>query len=322
MNDGRLLVVCKDDSTLEVIDLETSKQAGAVTASGFSPHEVVATDDGRLAYLPVYSDAPVGSPGSDGQRIDLVDLLRFERVGEIPLAFPSRPHQSSLLSTDGILVSTELDESVTVIDRRTLRVVARLPTGQAESHMFAVSVDGTRLVTANVGPGSVSIIDVPSRTLVGVVDVAEKVNRICLEPDGRFAYTADQGSPRIAIIDTELIQHVGWIELPSIGFGTAVTASGSHLVVALRSASEIAVVDRRSGEVVHRIATPNHPQAVVLHPDGIRAYSACDADNCVVEVDIRAGRLLRRIETGRKPDGIAWSPLPFSASLSTSTGTS
>ena len=314
MDEGRLLVVCKDDSTLEVIDLETARTAGAVVASGFAPHEVVATDDGRRAYMPVYSNAPVGSPGSDGRRVDVVDLLTLQRVGEIRLPFPSRPHQSSLLPIDRVIVSTELDESVTVIDRRTLRVVARLPTGQAESHTFAVSVDGSRLVTANVGPGSVSIIDVPSRTLLGVVKVAEKVNRICLEPDGRFAYTADQGSPRIAVIDTQLVEHVASIELPSIGFGTAVTSDGSQIVVALRTASEIAVVDRRSGEVVHRVATPDHPQAIVLHPDGVRAYSACDAANCVVEVDIRAGRLLRRMDTGRNPDGIAWSPLPSSDS--------
>ena len=314
MNDGRLLVVCKGDSTLEVIDLETLKHAGAVIASGFSPHEVVATEDGRLGYLPVYSNAPVGSPGSDGRRIDIIDLLTFQRVDEVQLSFPSRPHQSSLLSTDGVLVSTELDESVTLIDRRTRSVVARLPTGQAESHTFAVSVDGSRLVTANVGPGSVSVIDIASRTLLGVVEVAERVNRICLEPDGRFAYTADQGSPRIAVIDTERVERVAWIKLPSIAFGTAVTASGSHLVVALRSASKIAVVDLRSGEVIHRIATPSRPQAIVLHADGVRAYSACDADNCVVEVDLRSGRLLRRIETGRKPDGIAWSPVPSSTS--------
>ena len=130
MNDGRLLVVCKDDSTLEVIDLESSKRVGAVTASGFTPHEVVATGDGRFAYMPVYSDAPVGSPGSDGRRVDIVDLLTFQRVGDIRLAFPSRPHQSSLLTNDRVIISTELDESVTVIDRRTLRVVARLPTGE------------------------------------------------------------------------------------------------------------------------------------------------------------------------------------------------
>ena len=310
MDDGRLLVVCKDDDALDVIDLESGETARAGVASGSTPHEVVATREGRLAYMPLYSTAPVGVAGSDGRRVDIVDLMTFRRVGEIRLAFPSRPHQAGLLPTDHLIVSTELDESITVIDPSTRRVVARMPTGQAESHTFALSSDGCRIVTANVGPGNVSVIDVPSRTLVGVVEVAGKVNRICFEPDGRLAYTADQGSPRIAVIDTELVEQVGWIGIPSIGFGTAVTADGSHLVVALRTASEIVVVDRRSGEVAHRVATPNHPQAIVLHPDGVRAYSACDADDCVVEVDVRAGRLLRRFETGRNPDGIAWSPRP------------
>ena len=94
-----MLVVCKDDSTLEVIDLETPRRAGAVVASGFTPHQVVATYDGRFAYMPVYSNAPVGSPGSDGRRVDIVDLLTFQRVGDIRLAFASRPHQSGLRPT-------------------------------------------------------------------------------------------------------------------------------------------------------------------------------------------------------------------------------
>ncbi|MDF2992462.1 MAG: beta-propeller repeat-containing protein [Microbacterium sp.] len=310
MNDGRLLVVCKGDRTLEVIDLETAVHVGSVVASGFTPHEVAATDDGRFAYLPVYSDAGVGSPGTDGRRVDVVDLSRLQRVDEIGLPFASRPHQAGLLPSGELVVSTEVDESITVIDRRTLRVVARMPTGQTESHMFAFSADGRRLVTANVGPGSVSVIDVPSSTLLGVVPVAERVNRICLDPSGRLAYTADQDSPRLAVIDTERVERVAWVELPSVGFGAAVTGDGSLIVVALRAASEIAVIDRRSGAIVHRIATPDHPQAIVLHPDGVRAYSACDDDECVVEVDVRSGRLLRRMDTGRKPDGIAFAHDP------------
>ncbi|KQQ94665.1 hypothetical protein ASF62_11415 [Leifsonia sp. Leaf325] len=313
MDDGRLLVVCKDDSTLQVIDLATATTVGTVVAAAPTPHEVVATSDGRLGYLPSYSDSPVGSPGTDGRRVDVIDLVTLRRVDQIDLPFPSRPHQPGLLSSEQLLVSTELDESVSMVDLRTRRVVARLPTGRAESHMFAVSADGGRIVTANVGAGSVSVIDVASRLLLGAVEVSEKVNRICLEPLGRYAYTADQTLPRIAVIDTELRELTAWIDLPSIGFGTAVSADGSHLVVALRSASEIAVIDRRAGEIVHRIPTPDHPQAIVLHPDGIRAYSACDVDDSVVEVDIDGGRLLRRMATGRKPDGIAWSPTPSPA---------
>lgn len=307
---GRLLVVCKDDLALEVIDLETAARVGRVVSSGAAPHEVAATPDGRLAYVPVYSDAPVGAAGSDGRRIDVVDLRRLERVDEISLPYPSRPHQAALTSDDRLLVSTELDQSVTVLDPQSGRVLDRLPTGAAESHTFAVSVDGGRLVTANVGAGSVSVVDLASGRLRGVVEVARKVNRICLEPRGRLAFTADQDSARLAVIDTELVELVGWIELPSIGFGTAVSADGALLVVALRSASEIAVLDRRTGGLLHRVPTPDHPQAIVLHPDGMRAYSACEIDDRVIEVDVRAGRVLRTMPTGRRPDGIAWAPRP------------
>lgn len=310
MDDGRLLVVCKDDSTLEVIDVASGQHLGVVAGSGFTPHEVVASEDGRLAYLPVYSDAFVGQPGSDGRRIDVVDLVGLRRIGEIPLLVPSRPHLPVLLPGDRLLVSTELDESVTVIDRRSLRVAGRLPTGQAESHMFAVTGDSARLVSANVGPGTVSVVDVASGALLGVIPVAEKINRICLEPQGRFAYTADQNTPRMGVIDIALLEHAGWIDLPSIGFGAAVSSDGRLLIVALRQDREIAVLDRVSGQVIHRVPSPAHPQAIVLHPDGIRAFSACDVEDCVVEIDIRAGAVLRTISTGRNPDGIAWSATP------------
>ena len=49
---GRLLVVCKRDQALHVIDLETGETTGCVTASGFTPHEVAASADGTRAYSP------------------------------------------------------------------------------------------------------------------------------------------------------------------------------------------------------------------------------------------------------------------------------
>ena len=55
---------------------------------------------------------------------------------------------------DGLLyVTTELDNSVTVIDPQALKVVGTVPTGQSESHMPAITRDGRRGYTSNVGPG-------------------------------------------------------------------------------------------------------------------------------------------------------------------------
>ena len=76
MPTGRLLVVCKDDQALEVIDLPSGAVAGRVAGSAFTPHEVVGTRDGRRAYLPIYSDAYLG---------DAKDFkpLAFDRAGRL-----------------------------------------------------------------------------------------------------------------------------------------------------------------------------------------------------------------------------------------------
>jgi YVTN family beta-propeller protein len=307
--DGRLLVVCKDDQTLEVIDLPTGTTAGRITASGFTPHEVAATPDGRRAYLPIYSDAWLGDPGTDGRAIDLVDLVDLRLAGTIPIPFASRPHLP-LVAPDGrLFVGTELDESISVFDPASQARVARLPTGRPQSHMFVLSDDGARAYSANVDTGSVSVIDVATESLLGVIEVAAEINRISLSPDGATAFCADQQEPRLAAIDLAT-RRVTWIEMPSRGFGTAVTPDGRRLVVALRWASQIGIIDLAGDSALTVVDVPEHPQAIVIHPTGSHAYSACDAADAVVEVDLATGQVSRTFATGRQPDGICWAARP------------
>jgi DNA-binding beta-propeller fold protein YncE len=307
--EGRLLVVCKDDQQLEVIDLPTGTIAGRIAASGFTPHEVAATPDGRRAYLPIYSDAWLGDPGTDGRAIDVIDLVDLRRADTIPIGFASRPHLP-LVAPDGrLFVGTELDESISVFDPSSHARVARLPTGRPQSHMFALSADGARAYSANVDTGSVSVIDVAAESLRGVIEVAAEINRISLSPDGATAFCADQQQPRLAAIDLATTS-ITWIDLPSRGFGTAVTPDGRRLVVALRWASQIGIIDLAGGAPLSVVDVPEHPQAVVIHPSGSHAYSACDSANAVVEVDLVGNRVSRTFATGRQPDGICWAARP------------
>jgi YVTN family beta-propeller protein len=306
---GRLLVVCKDDQLLEVIDLPTGETVGRVTASGVTPHEVAATPDGRRAYLPVYSDAWLGDPGTDGRAIDVVDLVDLRLAETISIGFASRPHLPHV-SRDGLLfVGTELDESISVFDPLSHARVARLPTGRPQSHMFAVSPDGARAYSANVDSGSVSVIDVATESLLGVIEVAAEINRISLSPDGATAFCADQREPRLAVIDVATTR-VTWIDLPSRGFGTAVAPDGRRIVVALRGASQVGIIDLTVPAHLTVVDVPAHPQAIVIHPSGTHAYSACDAADEVVEVDLAAGRVTRTFPTGRQPDGLCWAVSP------------
>src|SRR5687767_6836991 len=77
---GWLLVANKGDHTLGIIDPVAGRQVAVVEESGVTGHEVIASPDGRLAYVPIYGDSGVGRAGSDGRTMDVIDLASRRRV--------------------------------------------------------------------------------------------------------------------------------------------------------------------------------------------------------------------------------------------------
>ena len=68
--------------------------------------------------------------------------------------------------------------------------------------MFVISHDGRRAYTSNVGPGTVSVLDLVARKTIKVIPVAKTDQRISASIDDGLVFTADQDQPRLAVIDT------------------------------------------------------------------------------------------------------------------------
>ena len=77
---GLLLVANKGDRTLGIIDPAAGRQVATVEESGITGHEVIASPDGRTAYVPIYGNSGVGKSGSDGQTMDVIDIASRRRV--------------------------------------------------------------------------------------------------------------------------------------------------------------------------------------------------------------------------------------------------
>ena len=201
---GLLLVANKGEHTLGLIDQVAGKMIATVPEDGVTGHEVVASADGKFAYVPIYGSAGVGKPGTDGQLIRVIDLEKRAVVGTVDLEKGLRPHCAVIGPKNGLLyVTTEIENTVTVIDPQTLKVVGKIPTGQAESHMLAITSDGKRGYTANVAPGTVSVLDLAAKKVLAVIPVCKNTQRISLSVDDRWVFTADQTQPRLAVIDTQ-----------------------------------------------------------------------------------------------------------------------
>src|SRR5665213_1788989 len=115
--DGLLLVANKGEHTMGIIDPVEGKQVATVEEDGVTGHELVASADGKRAFVPIYGNSGVGSPGTDGSLIRVIDIAARKIVGTIDFGKGVRPHCAMIGPKNGLLyVSTELENTLSIFD--------------------------------------------------------------------------------------------------------------------------------------------------------------------------------------------------------------
>lgn len=305
-NTGFLLVANKGEHTLGIIDPAAGRQIATVTETGITGHEVIASPDGELAFVPIYGNSGVGLPGTDGSTLNVINLKEQKIIHTIDFGHGVRPHCPIFGPKDGLLyVTTELDNAITIVNPHTFQIVGKIPTGSKESHMLAISPDGRRGYTANVGPGTVSVLDIAARKTITVIPVTNHVQRISVSPDARWVFTSDTEKPRLAVINAKTNKVDRWIDLPGEGYGSASTPDGKWLLIAMPSANAVAVIDLAKLKVAKTIQVPAAPQEVLIQPDGRVGYVSCDQSQQVAAISLNDWTV-KLIDAGKSADGLAW----------------
>src|ERR1700679_426193 len=135
-----LLVANQGSRNLSLIDPGAGKQIATVPVEGITGHEVVASPDGKVAYVPIYGSSGVGKPGTDGTKISVIDLASRKVVSTIDFGRGVRPHCAIYDRNSGMLyVTTELDKAVSIIDPKSLKIVGSVPTGQGQPQLLVLS---------------------------------------------------------------------------------------------------------------------------------------------------------------------------------------
>ncbi len=307
-----LLVIEKGSDSLGIFDPASGHEIASVPEGGTTGHEVTASLDGRYAYVPIYGNSGVGKPGTDGHNLVVIDLQEHKVAGNLDFGHPVRPHMPTINPKDGLLyTTTELDHSITIMDPKltpdgTLKIVGSIPTAQAESHMLALSHDGKRGYTANVGPGTVSVLDLATRKTIAVIPISGNTQRITVSRDDRFVFTSDQTDKRLAVIDTATNKLKQWIPLPDIGYGSFATSDNRWLLLTIPGKNQLAAIDLATMTIAHTVDVPSNPVVVMARPDSKAAFVSCAGSDQVAEVDLTTWKVSHLIHTGKSPDGLAW----------------
>ena len=301
---GFLFVANQGDHTALVVDLDSRKVINK-TGVDINGHEVAVAPNQHLGYVPIYGNSGVGRPGTDGSSIHVVDLHDGRDINVINLGKPVRPHCAKFAPDGKLYVSAELANALYVVDPASGKAVGEVPTGAAESHMFVLSPDGHRAYTANVGPGSVSVLDLQKRSVVAVIPVAKTVQRISISTDGRYVFTQDQTTPRIAVIDTTSNKVARWIDLPAKVYSSTPTPDGK-LLIANAPSGKLFVIDLSTEKVIADYPIPEAIGEIAVDATSDHAYVTCPQKGTIEVLDIRGGKLESPIVLTSGVDGVEW----------------
>src|ERR1017187_2797390 len=145
-----LLVLSKGDHTLAIVDPSTLKVVARMP-SGPDPHEVIASTDGKFAYISNYG-------GGAYNTITPVDLVEQKALPAIDLGPLRGPH--GLVYVGGkVWFTAEAAKVIGSYDPATKKIDWVLGTGQNRTHMLFVTDDLKRIITSNVSSATMTIIE-------------------------------------------------------------------------------------------------------------------------------------------------------------------
>ncbi|MFI5156999.1 MAG: YncE family protein, partial [Chitinophagales bacterium] len=145
-----LLVLSKADHTLAIVDPSTLKVIARMPV-GTDPHEVIASTDGKTAFVSIYG-------GGSLHEINILDLVGQKPVSNFDTRPLMGPHGLDFMGGK-LWFSAEGTKTVGRYDPATNQTDWCMGTGQDRTHMIIVTKDEKTVYTTNVSSATVSILE-------------------------------------------------------------------------------------------------------------------------------------------------------------------
>jgi YVTN family beta-propeller protein len=233
-----LVVLNKSEATASLIDLD-SGNVRATLPTNHGPHEAAVSPDGRLALVGNY-----GTREKPGSSLTVINVPEAKVIKTIDLGEYRRPH-GLLFLPDGrrALITAEDNKVLLEVDVEKGTVVNAFATEQDVSHMVEVALGGRKAFVANIGSGSVSVIDLEKGIIVRTITTGAGAEGITASVDGKEIWVTNRSADTVSVIDAESLEILAQIPCASFPIRAKATPDGKHVLVSCARTADIAVLD-------------------------------------------------------------------------------
>ena len=319
-----ILALSKRDHTLAIVDPATLKVLARAPV-GPDPHEVIASSDGKTAYVSIYG-------GGRYHALSVIDLVAQKALPDIDTGALNGPHGLAVVGGK-IWFTAEGAKAIARYDPATAKVDWIMGTGQNRTHMIYVTADEKQIYTTNVSSASVSILEkitlppmgpppgmrsptgatpapgAPSRTDWNqtVVAVGKGDEGFDVSPDGRELWTANAQDGTVSILDIASKKVTATLDAKVFGANRLkFTPDGKLVLISSLGRADLVIYDAGSRNEFKRVAIGHGAAGILIDPARSRAFIACSPDNDIVVFDLKTLQVTGHIDVGGEPDGLAW----------------
>jgi len=230
-------------------------------------------DTRLLALVPLESPGEDWALSADGSRL-FVSMPQAGKVAAIDAASwkvlanldaGPRPTRVALQPDEAYLwVGGDADAAnsgVAVVDARTLKTIARIPTGMGYHHIAFSSDSGLAFVT-NPKDGTVSVINVRSLSKLKDIQVGSGPAWIAFSSLAQAAYVANESDGAIVAIDGKTLRVVARMEAAP-GLGQIRVAPGGRYAIAVNPHNDhVYIADTSSNRIVQSALLDKEPDQI------------------------------------------------------------
>jgi YVTN family beta-propeller protein len=326
-----LLALSKRNHTLAIVDPNTL-QVIARAPVGPDPHEVIASSDGRTAYVSIYG-------GGRYHALSVIDLVGQKALPDIDTGALNGPHGLAFVGGK-VWFTAEGAKAIARYDPATAKVDWIMGTGQNRTHMIYVNPDEKRIYTTNVSSGTVSILKLVTLPPMGpppgmkppqssqpppspggnqprmdwnetVIPVGKGDEGFDVSPDGRELWTANAQDGTLSVIDLKTRTVTATLDAKTFGANRLkFTPDGKLVLISSLGNGDLVIYDAASRKEFRRVKIGHGAAGILMDPDGTRAFIACGPDNYVAVLDLKTFEVTGHIDVGGEPDGLAWAVRP------------
>jgi YVTN family beta-propeller protein len=327
-----LLALSKREHALAIVDPATLQVIGRAPV-GPDPHEVIASSDGKTAYVSIYG-------GGRYHALSVIDLVEKKALPDIDTGALNGPHGLTFVGGK-LWFTAEGAKAIASYDPATAKIDWIMGTGQNRTHMIYVTPDEKRIYTTNISSATVSILEKVALPPMGpppgmrpppgsqppapppggaqprmewnqtVIAVGKGDEGFDVSPDGHELWTANAQDGTLSVIDLESRKVTATLDAKTFGANRLkFTPDGKLVLISRLSDGDLAIYEAASRKHFKTVHIGHGAAGILMDPDGQRAFIACSPDNYIVVLDLKTLEVTSHIDVGGEPDGLAWASQP------------